>query len=128
MERPALTHTVGEKEIKWTYGLQRDMERMLPDAEQAITEVLTNPYTRDYLVRRALTDIKKSVTDEAELIAIEDIDLDPDEQLALLDWVTGHLLYFFSRSAANLSRQGLSFKTTLDQLAPSTTGSEASAS
>lgn len=127
MERPSLTFKVEDTELRWTYGLQLDIQRIVPDAENTISSILSDPYTRDYLIRRALTPVKASVTDEKNLVQIEDIDLDPDQVLSLLEWISGHLLYFFLKSAKSLSAQGAEFKAGLPQTlsAPSTAGSEA---
>jgi hypothetical protein len=113
MKRPDLTFTAGDQEIRWTYGLQLDLQRLVPDTENVIAAIMGDTYVRDYLVRRALTPLKKSVLDEAELITAEDIDLDPDQVLALLEWISGHLLHFFSRSVTNLMAQGAEFKESL---------------
>ena len=124
MDRPPLTFKVGDKELRWTYGLQLDVQRLVPDAENTISAIMSDPYIRDYLVRRALTDKKGSITDAEDLIKIEDVDIDPDEVLALLNWVAGHLMYFFLVTARNLAAQGAEFKAGLPSV-PSTTGSEA---
>jgi hypothetical protein len=121
MERPALTFKAGESEIRWTYGLQLDLQRLVPDAENTISAIMGEPFVRDYMIRRALTLVKKSIADEKDLIAVEDVELDPDEALALLDWVSGHLLYFFTKSAKNLSLQGDAVKASLPSQ-PSTDG------
>jgi hypothetical protein len=113
MKRPDLTFTAGEQEIRWTYGLQLDLQRLVPDTENVIAAIMGDTYVRDYLVRRALTPLKKSVLDEAELITAEEIDLDPDQVLELLEWISGHLLHFFAKSVTNLMAQGAEFKESL---------------
>lgn len=130
MERPSLTFKLSdEREIKWTYGLATDIQRMVPGAEELVNGTLTNPYTRDYVVRRLLTDKKGFVGDEDELIGAEELDdLDPDVVLSLTDWATGHLLYFFANSAGNMKTRLEQFGKALPQSAPSQTGSKDSAS
>lgn len=123
MERPSLTLTIGEHELRWTYGLQLDIQRVIPDAEAAVSAILSDTYTRDYLIRRVMTPLKRTVEDTKELIAVEDIDLDPDQQLEILDWVSGHILHFFVISAKNLSAKGEAFRESLPSK-PSITGSE----
>jgi hypothetical protein len=113
MKRPDLTFTAGDQEIRWTYGLQLDLQRLVPDTENVIAAIMGDTYVRDYLVRRALTPLKKSVLDEAELITAEEIDLDPDQVLELLEWISGHLLHFFAKSVTNLMAQGAEFKESL---------------
>lgn len=131
MERPPLTFQAGVHASRWTYGLQLDLQRMVPDAESAVTTIMDDPYVRDYLIRRAITPIKKSVTDNDQLIDAGDIELDPDQTLELLDWIAGHLLYFFVKSVGNLTKQGMTMREslpTIPQPEPSVSGSENSAS
>lgn len=124
MERPPIELEVFGKTVKWTYGLSNDIQRLVPDPGAAIDSFLQQPYTRDYVIRRVLTDKKGVITDESELIPYEQIDdLDSDDIVKMLDWVTGHLLYFFANSAAFIRRQGEAFKAALPQSAPSNSGS-----
>lgn len=123
MIRPELTFTVGETEIRWTYGLQLDLQRLMPDSDTVIMSLMTDAFTRDYTLRRVLSPIKKSVTDVSELAPIEEIDLDPDQVLDVLKWVSAHMLYFFVTSANNLVAVGAEFKESLPSKL-STSGSQ----
>ena len=127
MKRPELTIKVGDHEIRWTYGLQLDLQRVMPDSDATISGTMSDTFIRDYIVRRSLTDVKKAVNSEDELISIDEVDLDPDQILELIDWVTGHMLYFFMKSATNLAAIGAEFEKSLPS-SPSTSGSEDSAS
>lgn len=124
MKRPELTFKAGEIEVRWTYGLQLDLQRLVPDAESMIESIMTDTYTKDYIIRRALTPLKRSITEAADLVLVEDVDLDPDQLLSLIDWVSAHMLYFFVTSATNLAAKGAEFKASLPSL-PSTAGSAA---
>jgi hypothetical protein len=135
IERPALKVSVKleddtEYEIKMTYGLFNDLQRATPDPMTVLDTVTADPYTRDYIIRRCMTPTKKMVTEpDKELKPVDEIGLDdPDEIDKLLQWVVGHMLYFFATSAGGLKRLGEAFKGTLteasDQPAPSTSGSE----
>ena len=126
MERPPIELEVFGKKIKWTYGLSNDIQRLVPDPGAAMNSMLQEPYTRDYIIRRVLTEKKGVIKDEAELIGYEEIDeLESDDIVKLLDWVTGHLLYFFVSSAESIRRQGEAFKAALPQSDPSNSGSPA---
>ena len=123
LTRPPLKKKFGTFEIKLTYGLQLDLQRMIPDPTEVMNLLINDPYLRDWIIRRVLTDKASSVTEEAQLISYEEITLDPDEILDLLDWVSGHLMYFFGKSAAKATRLGEQYKDQLAQLIPSSIGS-----
>lgn len=131
LQRPSLTHTVklendAEKTVKMSYGLFQDLQRLVPDAAMLVDTIAADPNTRDYLIRRCLTDTKKFVTNWDDLADAETLGLDdPDEINGLLQWVTGHLLYFFGISAGGLKQlSALLAQKLSDQPAPSTPGSE----
>lgn len=127
MDRPALKKTIGDQEIRWTYGLQQDLQRVLPDPASAVSLIMGDPMAQDFFIRRALTDKRGFIKDESELISAEQVELDPDQIADLLDWLTGHLLYFFASTAGKMSRLGVELSQSLPQLPPSSAGSEASA-
>jgi len=135
IQRPPLTVTVKqedgtEKTIKLTYGLHQDLQRLVPDPASLIETITSDPYTRDYVIRRCLTDSKKIITKpDEELIPAENVQIDdPDEIDKILQWVAGHMLYFFATSAGGLKQLGEIFRAqfapSTDQPDPSTTGSE----
>lgn len=132
MTRPDLKIeiAIGEetRTVKYTYGLANDIQRLVPDFGSVISDIIGDPGIRDYIVRRALTDKKGVVTNEDQLISFEELDdIDPDEVLRLLDWISSHLCHFFMNSAANIRRQATAFSSELGLSNPSTTGSEDSA-
>lgn len=117
IERPPLKVTVNledgsEKEIKLSYGLFQDLQRQIPEPTVLIDVLTADPFTRDYILRRCMTDTKKMVMDpEKELVAAENCGLDdPDEMDKLLKWVAGHMLYFFATSAGGLKQLGELFR------------------
>lgn len=115
MDRPPLKYTIKladdkELEVKMSYGLFNDLQRVTPQPQHIVSTVLEDPWVRDYLVRRVMTNTNTMIDDEAKLIPIEETGIeDPAEVAALLEWVTGHLLYFFATSAGNISRLGQEF-------------------
>lgn len=133
MQRPDLTveYKLGDetRKVKWTYGLSNDIQRLVPTMEESIPTFMSRPDIRDYILRRCLTEKKGFVKDEDELVSAEVIDeIDPAEVLKILDWVLGHLMYFFATSAESTHRRATEFKTALEQFNPSTSGSQNSAS
>lgn len=118
------------KEIKMTYGLFNDLQRTISDPQVIVETVMSDPWTRDYIFRRCLTDSKKAIKDpETDLIPIEEMPIDDPEELdKLMQWVAGHMLYFFATSAGGMKRLAEVFKVTRKADAappvPSTTGSE----
>lgn len=131
LERPPLTLTVmqedgSEHQIKMSYGLFQDLQRTVPDTSALIDTIASDPYTRDYIFRRCMMGTKKLITKEEDLIPADDILVDdPDEINKLIQWATGHLLYFFGISAGGLKQlsERLAAKLDQDQPAPSTSGS-----
>ena len=126
MPRPPLRFKIDDdKSIKMTYGLLMDLQRLLPDATQALALVLSDPYTKDYVVRRVMTPFNGTVTDIDKLIPSEEIDLIPEQVEAILDWVVQHVLHFFAQRAGNIASAGKMFQTALPSLF--TNGSQPSA-
>lgn len=103
MQKPDRIFKAGEYEVRMCHGLMCDFQRMVPDAQSAVDYILNDNFIRDYLVRRALTPSKRSVEKLEDLIDHEEIDLDTDEVLDLVNWISEHLMYFFVRSAENFS-------------------------
>lgn len=133
IQRPPLSETVkledgSEKTIKLSYGLFQDLQRTIPEPSVLIDVITADPFTRDYILRRCLTDTKKLITNpDEELISAEDCGLDdPDEMDKLLKWVAGHMLYFFATSAGGLKQLGELFKemNAVTPSAPSMSGSQ----
>ena len=120
--RPQLTITVGDREIKMSYGLEMDLRRMLPDPGATLLLIQTDPTTQDYLVRRVLTEKKGQVTNLDELIPDEDVDVSSDDVENILSWVAEHSLYFFVKRASEMAKLAGTYK--LVQPKPSSDGSE----
>lgn len=128
MKQPSRTIKVGSHEVRMCHGLMMDLQRVIPDLQSCIPSVIEEPFVRDYLVRRALTSTPKSVEKEEDLVSHDFLDdLDTDEVLDLIDWLTEHLLYFFVQSASRMTK--LAEKALpKDQIPPSLDGSEDSTS
>jgi hypothetical protein len=122
------TILIGNHKLKMTYGLLTDLQRVVPDAENAIQYILSDTFVRDYLVRRTLTPMKGSVASEDDLILAEDVDLSPEEVTEVLNWVAGHLMLFFARSAKGLRQQGQNLQKMMGLSVPSADGSDVSTS
>lgn len=119
---------VGSMKIKMSYGLMMDLQRVIPDAENAVTYVLTDSFVRDYIMRRVLTDSKGTVASEADLIKPEDIDLDMEDIAKVLDWAVAHILSFFVKSVLGMRQQASALQVLKGLSPPSTVGLETSAS
>lgn len=104
IKKPSRTFDAAGYEVRMCHGLMCDFQRLVPDASSAVNYILNDSFVRDFLVRRALTPTKRSVEDVKDLIDHEEVDLDTDEVLDLVNWIAEHLLYFFVKSAENLSR------------------------
>lgn len=124
--RPPLTIDIGDRVIKMTYGLEMDIRRLLPDPMTALQLMQSDAYTQDYVVRRVLTNKNKIITDDAELIPFEEIDLDSDKIEEVMAWATEHALYFFVKRVTSLSKLGSQYMPAAP-LKPTTDGFENSA-
>lgn len=101
---------VGDLRLKMTYGLLSDIQKILPDPEQAIVYITSDAYVRDYIIRRCLTPSKACITHEDQLIKAEEVDLTTTETSTVLDWAAGHVLSFFIRSAQGLRQHAMELK------------------
>jgi hypothetical protein len=110
-----------EKTVKMVYGLEMDIRRLLPDPQSAMQLIMNDPYTQDYIIRRCLTDSKKMVLQQDELISFDDVNIDSEDAEKLLAWVTEHTLYFFVKRATGMAN--LAAKFGMGQSKPSTPGS-----
>lgn len=136
IKRPDLSHIIRQddgtkKEIFWSYGVQMDIQRMIPDASVVVEVMTSDPITRDFVVRRCFTEQKRSI-EKLEDFEVDVPVSDPDEIEKLLTWVADHLFYFFTKSVRSMTTLGERYrnalptvKETTDQPAPSTNGSEA---
>ena len=123
IQKPSLTlelPSIG-KTIKMVYGLEMDIRRLLPDPQSAMQLIMNDPYTQDYIVRRCLTDSKKMVLQQDELVSFEDVEISSDDVELLLAWVTEHTLYFFVKRATGMANLAARFG--MVQSKPSTAGS-----
>lgn len=113
---PAKKIQLGEIEVSMPYAKLMDLCRMLPDPASAMSLVMNDPVTQDYVVRRVLTPKTKVIRTTEDLIADTDVDLDSDEVEKLLTWVVQHILYFFAKRTQGLAKVGAEFKQALPNL------------
>lgn len=126
-DKPSLRLQVNDDyQVKMSYGLLMDLQRLLPSPEQAMMLVMTDAYTQDYVIRRVMTDSKGTIMKMEDLAPSESFDLEPAQVEGILTWVVQHILHFFALRAASLSKVGENYKTALPSLF--TTGSPDSAS
>lgn len=126
LQKPPLEIVVGDKTIKMTYGLEMDIRRQFPDPATTLQLAMGDPYTQDYIVRRLLTDTKKMVMEEKELIDFDEIDISTEDVERLLMWAVEHALYFFAKRTEGVANLGERFQLVLPKA--SNSGSEALAS
>lgn len=117
---PALTLTIirddAPFEIKMTYGLEMDLRRVLPDPGIAMQLGMVDSETQDYIIRRCLTDSKKMIKDENELVAVEAVNISTEDIDAIILWVVEHQLYFFGKRARAMMTLAARQKTKAPQL------------
>lgn len=126
MERPSLSIDLkvnGEiKTITMSYGLFNEVMKAVGEPDKIQDLLVTDPYLRDYVIRRMLTGNKK-VREDEDLVDPFDLDLDVRDLDDLLAWVGDHILYFFITSAAKTAKLGEKYQETIQQLSQSKIGS-----
>lgn len=127
-ERPPLSLNTSAGKVKMTYGLEMDFRRMLPDPAAAMSVALNDPYTQDYIIRRCFTPKKGMVTNAEELISADELELEPDDNEAIIIWAVSHVLYFFMKRSMAMGELATQYQQETPLPSPSTSGSEVSAS
>lgn len=112
--------TVGgdNQTITMSYGLFNEIMRVVPSPERITDLLVSDPYLRDYVIRRMLTGNKKVTSDE-DLIDPFDLDIDMDRLDDLCAWVAEHVLHFFMNSAAKAAKVGEKYQSTVAELTQS---------
>lgn len=114
-------------EVKMTYGLEMDLRRVLPDPSSAISLSMMDADTQDYVIRRCLTEKRTAITDVAQLIPVEEVDISTEDGDRLILWALEHQLYFFAKRAQGMMALAARQQTKVPQHL-SNTGSETSPS
>lgn len=130
LQKPARTFDLtvnGETQtIVMSYALFNEIMRVIPSPEQITSLLVSDPYLRDYVIRRMLTGNKKVENDE-DLIDAFDVDVDVFQLDELVSWVGEHVLHFFMNSAAKAAGIAVKYQGTLTELTQSSqsqTGAE----
>jgi hypothetical protein len=106
----------GEKStIAMSYGLFSEIMKVVPSPERIKDLIVSDPWLRDYVIRRMLTGNKKVEKDE-DLVDPFDMDVDLDELDDLIAWVGDHVLHFFMKSAAKTAASLGKYQGTVEQL------------
>jgi hypothetical protein len=106
----------GEKKtIAMTYGLFNEIMKVIPHPEKITDLIVSDPYLRDYVVRRMLTGNKRVEKDE-DLVDPFELDIDMDVLDDLVVWVGEHVLHFFMKSASKTAAIGEKYQGTVEQL------------
>ena len=106
----------GERQtVVMSYGLFHEISKVVPSPEQITDLLISDPYLRDYVVRRLLTGNKKVEKDE-DLVDLFDMDVDLDEIEGLVSWAAEHILHFFMKSAAKMATTGEKYQATIKEL------------
>lgn len=116
-------------EFTMTYVLLNDILRFVGNIDEAVLALTTDQRTRNLVIRRLLTDNKKPVNEDADLIPMEEVEIDIYELDDLLAWVMEHITYFFMRMADKVTKSVGKYPDMMKQMMssdPSETGSTAS--
>lgn len=91
---PTYTTPSSGHELKMSYGMFSDINRIVGDIENSSALLMSDAMTRDLVIRRLFTNNNKAVTEFDELTGSFDIDISPAEIDGILGWVVDHLAYF----------------------------------
>lgn len=86
-----------------TYVVMNDILRFVGTIDQAMASIMTDQDTRNLIIRRLMTDNKKPIQKDEDLIPMEDVDVDIYDLDDLFAWVLDHVTYFFMRMASKVS-------------------------
>ena len=96
---PEYTTDAGDT-LKMTYFMFSDIMRLLGnDPDDSIALLMTHPDTRDFVMRRLFTDLRKPVETLDELINPYDINISPLELDGIIAWVADHVMHFTMSTA-----------------------------
>jgi hypothetical protein len=101
--------------VTMSYGLFHEISKVVPSPEQITDLLISDPYLRDYVIRRLLTGNKKVKSDE-DLVDLFELDVDLDEIEGLVSWAAEHVLHFFMKSAAKMAATGEKYQETVKEL------------
>jgi len=86
-----------------TYVVMNDILRFVGTIDQAMASIMTDQDTRNLIIRRLMTDNKKPIEKDEDLIPMADVDIDIFDLDDLFAWVLDHVTYFFMRMASKVS-------------------------
>lgn len=119
LPKPSRTFDItvnGEKStITMSYGLFNEVMKVIPSPAQVNELLITNPFLRDFVIRRMLTGNKPVASDD-DLIDAFDLDIEIDELDDLVSWVGEHVLHFFMKSAEKTAKIGEKYQETVQEL------------
>ena len=101
--------------ITMTYGLFNEVMKVIPDPSRITDLIVTDPFLRDYVIRRMLTGNKRVEKDE-DLVDPFELDIDIEDLDDLVTWVGEHVLHFFMKSAAKTAGIGERYQETVQNL------------
>lgn len=77
-----------------SYGMFNDIMRLLGSGQDVAVLLLSDPGTRDLVIRRLFTDTNKSLDKFEDLIDSFEVDILPEEMDGILAWVADHATRF----------------------------------
>jgi hypothetical protein len=130
IEKPARTFEYSlkgeDQTIVMSAALFQEVMKAVPEPENVAQIMMADFGLREYIVRRVLTGNKR-VKSEDDLIDLWELDLDTETVDNLILWVSDHILYFFTDTAAKSLTLGRKYEGVMAQLTqspPSQAGSQ----
>jgi hypothetical protein len=91
---PDKVFKIGEHELTMSMGMFNDIMRILGNSQDTVELLLTDPNTRDWVIRRLFTPALKPIDNVDDLINPYEIDISPMDLGYIIAWVTDHVMYF----------------------------------
>ena len=86
-----------------TYVVMNDILRFVGTIDQAMASIMTDQDTRNLIIRRLMTDNKKPIEKDEDLIPMSEVEIDIFDLDDVFAWVLDHVTYFFMRMASKVS-------------------------
>ena len=122
VKRPEATLKLEESgvEFKMTYLMLNDILGLVGGPGEAAQALLTDQFTRDFVIRRLSTPADDSVKEEEDLVKTGDVKIEIYEIEEVIGWVIEHVTYFFMRTGKKVQEKTQHLSDDLEKMVTTT--------